>query len=229
MVTEMSDVEAIQAIAALSDGVRRRLHDFVRTASHPVTRDEAARAVGISRKLAAFHLDKLVDAELLTYTFRPAGVGRPSKVYERAGKELRVSIPARRHEVLAEILTHAVMTEHEHGSAKAAATEAARRRGVAAGQAAREAQRLGRLGPERGLSATEEILSEFGFEPVRVGSCIRLRNCPFHPLARESPDLICQLNHGFIRGIVDGLEATKLDAVLAPAAGECCVEVRADT
>ncbi|HZQ30639.1 MAG TPA: helix-turn-helix domain-containing protein [Mycobacterium sp.] len=223
----MSEADAIRTVALLGDDVRRRLYDFVRNAGRPVSRDEAAASAGISRKLAAFHLDKLVETGLLTFQFQRTGVGRPSKVYEPAETEIRVMIPARRHEVLAEILTQAVMTETEHGSAKAAAAAAARSRGFAAGQEMRESRRLGRLGAERGLSVTEEILSAYGYEPWRVGgSCIRLRNCPFHPLARESPELICQLNHAFVGGIVEGLQATKVDAVLAPAAGECCIELR---
>ena len=33
------------------------MYEFIRRADGPVTRDEAAAAVGISRKLAGFHLD----------------------------------------------------------------------------------------------------------------------------------------------------------------------------
>jgi hypothetical protein len=71
------------------------------------------RAVdGISRKLAAFHLDKLVDAGLLEAGFaRPAGLrraGRASKVYAPADVDVQVSIPPRDHAVLADILVGAV-------------------------------------------------------------------------------------------------------------------------
>ena len=223
----MSDPDPIHAIATLGDDVRRRLYDVARTAGGPVSRDEAADAVGISRKLAAFHLDKLVEAGLLKSCFRSAGVGRPPKVYSPSETAIQVSIPARRYEVLADILTQAVLTEDEHGSAKSAAAGAAHRRGSAAGSAMRERLRPGRLGAERALTVIEEILSDYGFEPGRVGhGCVRLRNCPFDPLAREMPDLVCQLNHAFVRGVVEGLQATKVDAVLAPAAGECCVELR---
>ena len=52
-------------VGALDDDLRRRMYAYCRRAGHSVTRDEAAAHVGISRKLAAFHLDKLVDAGLL--------------------------------------------------------------------------------------------------------------------------------------------------------------------
>ena len=45
------------AIALLADELRQRLYRFVAAQPGPVTRDQAAAAVGISRKLAAFHLD----------------------------------------------------------------------------------------------------------------------------------------------------------------------------
>ena len=55
---------AIRAVAALDDEFRRGMYAFIRKARRPVTREEAAASVGISRKLAAFHLDKLVEADL---------------------------------------------------------------------------------------------------------------------------------------------------------------------
>jgi hypothetical protein len=38
---------------------------------------------------------------------------------------------------------------------------------------------------------------------------------------------VCGLNHAFISGMMDGLQASGVDAVLDPRAGECCVELRA--
>ena len=107
-----SDPQVLSAIAVLADDLRRRMYEFIRRADGPVTRDEAAAAVGISRKLAAFHLDKLVDAGLLEAGFaRPAGLrraGRASKVYAPADVDVQVSIPPREHALLAGILVNAV-------------------------------------------------------------------------------------------------------------------------
>jgi predicted ArsR family transcriptional regulator len=92
---------------------------------------------------------------------------------------------------------------------------------------ARTGLRPGRLGVERALTATVEVLALNGFEPYMAGAqCIRLQNCPFHPLAAKAPELVCGLNHAFVGGVIDGLHADAVEAVLAPAAGECCVEVR---
>lgn len=217
----------------LGEDVRRRLYEVVRAARRPVSRDEAAAAVGISRKLAAFHLDKLADAGLLRFRFDSRGartVGRKPKVYEPADTAVQVSIPARRHELLAEILVRAVVSEGERETARTAAVRSAYERGHAVGATERDRLRPSRLGPERALTLAEEILGSFGFEPGRPRQdCVRLRNCLFQPIAAAEPELVCGLNHAFIRGLLEGLKATAVNAVLAPVTGECCVELRHHT
>jgi len=225
------DPDALRAFGALGEDQRRRLYGFARAARRPVSREEAAAAVGMSRKLAAFHLDKLVDAGLLRYRFLASGesrVGRRPKVYEPTDASFEISIPARRHELLADILVQAVLEESQHGSARAAAVQAAHRRGFREGGHVRERLHPGRLGAERALTITTEVLGEHGFEPDRTTQgCVRLRNCPFHPLAQQAPDLVCGLNHAFMGGLIEGLHAETVEAVLAPTAGECCVELHA--
>ena len=49
----------IAAIALLNEPVRRGLYLYVAKRRRDVGRDEAARALHISRALAAFHLDRL--------------------------------------------------------------------------------------------------------------------------------------------------------------------------
>ena len=221
--------DAIDAISSLSDEMRRRLYEFARASRRPVSRDEAASAVGISRNLAAFHLDKLVDVGLLTSDFdnENAMRGRPPKVYVTSDVGYAVSIPIRRHELLAEILAQGMLDEGQHGSAQAAAVRAAYEQGVAAARHDSERVRRGRIGAERALSLAEEVLVFNGFEPYRTASgCMRLRNCPFHPMAAAMPDLVCGLNHAFTSGVIAGLPAATVHAVLAPSAGECCVELR---
>ena len=99
----------LAAIALLADELRQRLYRFVAAQPNPVTRDQAAAAVGISRKLAAFHLDKLTAAGLLeTAAPDPAsrrpGPGRAPKAYQPAAAEVAVSVPQRRYDLLGEVL-----------------------------------------------------------------------------------------------------------------------------
>ncbi|MGY1584622.1 helix-turn-helix transcriptional regulator [Streptomyces sp. MN13] len=225
---------AIGSVSVLSEDSRRRMFLFIRRAGRAVTRDEAAASVGISRKLAAFHLDKLVDAGLLRARYETPGgirkVGRQPKVYEPTDAQITVNIPDRRHEFLADVLLDAVLTEGADENATQAAMRTAEQRGREMGENAREETRPGRLGPERGLTACERLLNEYGYEPVReTPTHLRLRNCPFHPLAAKAPDLVCGMNQAFLSGYLSGLEVSGVQAVLAPEPGECCVRLCPNT
>ena len=225
------DPQAVAAIATLDDDVRRALFTCVRDAPGPVTREAAAEAVGISRKLAAFHLDKLVAAGLLEARTEAVGgrrVGRTPKVYEPSRRHLEVSLPQREHGLLAEVLITA-LAEPDAQGARDAVLRAARERGEHEGAAARERVRPGRLGAERAARLTADLLTERGFEPIRGDGedLLRLRNCPFHPLAESAPEVVCGLNHAYLCGMLHGLGAdAALDAVLAPEPGQCCVTFR---
>ena len=218
------------AIAALDDDVRRALYEHVRAAGAPVTREEAATAVGISRKLAAFHLDKLVDLGVLRSGFGPATdrrVGRAPRRYEPAEQDIAVRVPERSPELLASILVEAVTTERADERAEEAVLRVARERGAALGAAERARVRGGRVGAERALATSAELLARQSFEPFREEGSVRLRSCPFHPMAGMAPALVCGLNRAYLAGVVEGLEAgDRVTAELAPRPGECCVELR---
>lgn len=230
---EPLDSEAsITAIAALGDEQRRRLFSYVQRAHRPVSREEAAASVGISRKLAAHHLDKLVAAGLLESRFGPLGgirkVGRAPKLYLLAEPGIQISIPERRHEELARILLDAVLTEADGEDARQAALRVAAARGRQLGAAERDRLRPGRLGAERALTITEAVLGAHGFEPARPAVTeIELLNCPFHPLAAEAPELVCGINHAFLGGLLDGLGTDTVTAELQPRPGHCCVRLKA--
>lgn len=223
---------SLRAVAALDDALRRRMYAFIRDAGHPVTREQVATATGVSRKLAAFHLDKLTEVGLLAAGYEPAGrirrIGRAPKVYQPAGHDVRVSIPARHYGTLAGILIDAVLSDDGGAGARDAAVRVARERGEEAGERLREQARPGRLGAERALSVAEAALRQWGLEPRRDGQGgVRLRNCPYHPLTSKAPDLVCGINLGFVTGFLTGLRAPAVEATLVvPRAGECCVELR---
>jgi predicted ArsR family transcriptional regulator len=209
-----------QVVAALADPVRRSLYELVRRQRRPVTREEAAQAVDISRNLAAFHLDKLVDVGMLRARYeapaqRPRGRGRTPKVYEATDDGLTLTVPPRQYELLARILAGAVVA--------AGATPTAREQAAAYGHA------LGQNTPRRegcSVDRAARALTDLGYEPRAESGGIVLDNCPFHPLASRHTDLVCGLNVDFVAGLLDGLGCADLRAELAPRPGACCVQVR---
>ena len=206
------------------------MYEFIRSARRPVGREEAAATVGISRKLAAFHLDKLVEVGLLRARYEPVGgvrkIGRTPKVYEPTDTHIRISIPDRHHELLAEILLDAVLSADPGVPAQDVAVRIARERGAQLGAAERDRVRPGRLSTERALTLATSMLAALGFEPHREApGRLRLRNCPFQPLAGKAPELVCAINHAFISGFLKALPAPTVTALLTPRAGECCVEL----
>jgi predicted ArsR family transcriptional regulator len=227
------DRPADLAVAALlTDELRGRLYRLVRR-RHPISRDEAAAAVGISRGLAAFHLDKLVGAGLLRARThapedRPPRVGRRPKVYEPSDLELGITIPDRRYELVGEILVDAFAQAAPGERPLEAATRVARAKGVELGARFRTSGGRGRLGPERALTAASQVLEEHGYEPDRRGQhTVWLRNCPFHPLARRAPEVVCAINQALLQGLLRGLGDQRVQAVLAPRPDACCVELQA--
>src|SRR5690349_11559959 len=170
--------DAVDQVAVLAEPVRRRLYELVARSGAPVDRDAAAEALGIGRPLAAFHLDRLVNAGLLAVEFRRRtgrsgpGAGRPAKFYLRPREqELSVELPPRSYDAAAEILASGV---ERAGPARSSVLEVARERGQAM---------AARPGAARGFLP---MLESEGYEPfVDTDGTVRLRNCPFHALVAE--------------------------------------------
>ena len=222
--------EQIARVAALEEPVRRELYFHV--GSHgEVSRDQAARALRISRALAAFHLDKLVEAGLLEASFRRLtgrsgpGAGRPSKVYRRSDRPVEVALPERRYVLAGRLLLQALAAGGSRDG-REALLRSARQWGERIGTEARG--RAGkRAGRARLLGLAIEALRESGFEPRRDPSgTIVLANCPFHALAAEEPGLVCGMNQALIGGLIASLGLPRAQAELDPAPGRCCVVIR---
>jgi predicted ArsR family transcriptional regulator len=226
---------AFAALGVLSDPVRRRLYRQVAAAGGEVGRDAAAQAAGVSRSLAAFHLDKLVEAGLLTVSFRRLtdrtgpGAGRPAKMYRRAEGEHTVSVPPRSYDtagrLLAEVVERAGLDRELQAMARAAG---AAHGGGAAGA---EVSAVGGTAPdaapgEEAAGGLVAALRARGYEPVWDEGTLRLRNCPFRTLATEFPALICGMNLALVEGVVEGVAAGQWSAAMDPCPGGCCVSVR---
>lgn len=225
----------IAGIAALEEPARRALYLAVVERGGAVSRDQAAADAGVSRALAAFHLDKLVEAGLLVPEFRRLtgrsgpGAGRPAKLYRRSTEQVAVSLPPRSYALVASLFADAL--ERSPGAVRRTLARTARAFGRRLGREARA--RAGGRSAASAADAAVAALEPIGFEPAREGAEVRLRNCPFHALAAGHTELVCGANLALMEGLVAGLGAAggsgggrRLVAVRAPEPGMCCVALK---
>ncbi len=215
----------IAAIALLHDPVRRGLYRYVRGRRRDVSRDEAARALRVSRNLAAFHLDKLVAQKLLDTSYRRLtgrrgpGAGRPAKLYRCSDRQLDFTLPPRRYALAGRLLALAITTARSAGSERTlgrVAVHVGRRAGS-------NARRAGRKGGRRSIATVVDVLDAWGYEPTEPRGGIVLGNCPFDALAKACRPLVCKMNLALLRGVLKGVGARNLKAELRPQPGSCCV------
>src|SRR5215212_5745541 len=221
-----ADLTDLAQLSGLASPLRRRLYELVAEAGTAVGRDEAATSSGISRSLAAYLLDKLVDAGLLEASFsrgsgrRGPGGGRPAKLYRRSRRAVVLQAPPRDYQLLGEMLVRAA-DEDRSGRVRSSLERVAYNLGLSLGE---QAKRNGATGHNE----LTQALRLRGFEPVEdEHGTIRLRNCPFEKVASECPDVVCNLNLRLLHGVIQGLGLREERAVLEPQEGRCCVVIRA--
>lgn len=210
----------------LAEPTRRQVYDVVRRSAAPMTRENVARTLDISVRLAAFHLDRLADGGLLSVDFaRPEGrggpgAGRPAKRYSAAHRDVEVALPPRRYHLVARILAAAVSTAPDDATAEALAIADAEGRQVG------EAHAAGGRSSRHRLTAAAAALESLGYEPRRERGRLCLGNCPFDGVVDVSPTLVCGLNQRLVQGVLDGLGvADRCSAELDGVPPDCCVTV----
>jgi predicted ArsR family transcriptional regulator len=216
----------VAAVAALNDPVRSALYEYVTSQTSPVSRDQAAVAIGVRKDVAAFHLDRLADQGLLDVAFRRLsgkqgpGAGRPAKLYSRSAREVQVSLPPRRYDVAAHLFAGALASNNP----ATALTEHSRAFGESLGARARQLAGQ-RPRARRQMESARSVLESYGYEPSVTDRQLTLRNCPFDALARDFRDVVCNMNRAVMDGLVTGLKAHDLTTVFQPQPGQCCVTI----
>jgi predicted ArsR family transcriptional regulator len=218
--------------AALGDATRRRIFFAVRDAGRRQSKDDVAAAVGIDRRLAGFHLDKLVEHGFLQADFaRPEGrggpgAGRPPKHYRVIDGEILVALPERHYELLAALLLRAA-TEGGSGSQQEVLERVGHDFGFELGLAEVAA---GRVAPDatatQAIEAVVRLLSRYGFAARPDGEDgLRACACPFEELAFHDPERICGLDRAIWRGMLSAFAPDATLQVAGTRAGgdEACV------
>lgn len=224
--------DPVAAVALLGEPNRRRLYELVMSSHEAVGRDDAASTLGMSRELAAFHLDRLVEGGLLEHEYRRRsqrrgpGAGRPAKLYRRAARELSLSLPARDYERAAHVFAEA-LGRLEGSTGLAMVADVARSRGSEIGAMARKRAAI-RPSRRRLTAALLEVLDDAGYEPVRdaASRSIQLTNCPYRSLTDSHRAVTCGMNTAWAEGLATALGGSAFTVEFQPTPDQCCVVLR---
>lgn len=190
---------------ALGDAALRTTVLLVRAAPKPLTADDVAARLEISRSVARWRLERLLEAGLVTVEFERRsgrsgpGAGRPTKTYAAAPETSAVEFPRRHYEVLVTRLLDALpkrgrakQLDHVGYTFGLELGRAARLRSGATVSASldRLCRGLGRLG----FQASVESVNDH--EAVIVSA-----TCPLRPVVVSGTDARA-LDAGMWRGLI---------------------------
>jgi predicted ArsR family transcriptional regulator len=216
------------AVALLAEPTRRRLYLYLRERGEPVGREEAARHAGVKARIAAFHLDKMVDAGLLEVEYRRLsgrvgpGAGRPAKVYVVSSRSFSVAIPQTRYALAASMMATALSAGGAGADGAESLKDVATTVGERLGDEIRQRTRTDGARKE----AVQHELKQLGYEPqVQESGEWTMRNCPFSELSTSHRELVCGMNAAFVAGLLGGAHVRSLHVERRTAPPGCCVRL----
>jgi predicted ArsR family transcriptional regulator len=214
--------------STLGDPTRRSIYLTVRESADPVTAAQVAAEFDIHANVARHHLDRLADEGYLEITHkRPQGkngpgAGRPAKCYSSTDKEIELQFPARRYDLLADLLIR-VVQKLEPERASEIAAEVGHEYGV---------ELAGTLDlPDTGgfaavLATVQQAMVDVGFavDTNTNSRQLLMSHCPFGRTAFDHPEVVCSLDRGIVNGLMEALHHAT-DTVTTPKEtwGEGCV------
>ena len=212
--------------AILGDPTRRSIYLAVRESGGTTTAPRIAEEFGLHPNVARHHLERLVAEGYLEESEAPAGEaphpGRPPRHYRATGKEIAVSYPPRRFDLLAELLVQ-VIEQLDIDEAPIIAEEV----GFRFGTELAEGLGLAGSGGEGALQAVSGALETIGFgvAPEPEDQSLLTSHCPFGRTATDHPEIVCRIDQGIVRGLMATAAGSQGPVVVSPHEGpdDACV------
>lgn len=225
----MPDPRAHHVLASMS---RVAVLEILRQAGRALGVQELADRMGLHPNTIRAHLELLVEyGHVIEVPDEERRPGRPRRLYLAAPtpeSPAAAESPQRNFRLLADILARYLQAADDP---RGAAIEAGRLFGAQLVEPGppddSEDSENGRERPT--VERVLELLDDIGFQPELAdnGSAILLRNCPFHEMARDQPDIVCNIHLGLLRGALEQLgapaAATRLVPFVTPAL--CVIEL----
>jgi predicted ArsR family transcriptional regulator len=228
---ELTPEEFAAAVAAVTsafgDPTRREIYLFVRAHRDGVRAAEVATQFALHPNVARHHLEKLasggyVDVELV----RHESAGRPSKRYQVTDRDTNLAFPPRRDDLLGTLLARALerlSVDEAHELAEQVGYEYGR------SIAARMEPGEGHRSVKAALASVADALTAHGFaahtESHGTSLTLVAEHCPFGEAASRYPHVLCAVDTGMIKGMLEGLygETSPTIEQSRPGGGEHCV------
>ena len=212
------DLQIADLAASLGDATRRGIYITVRETPDAVTASHIAELFDIHPNVARHHLDRLVDDGYLSVTSRRPegrsgpGAGRPAKHYSATSKEVSVQFPARRYDLLSELLVR-VIEEIAPEDAGAVAERVGHTYGR---ELAAEIGLPSDAGFEAAAQAVARAMMGVGFgTEAHVDQRLLVTSfCPFGTTATNHPEIVCKLDQGIVRGLMESANAPTAAVVM---------------
>ena len=215
--------------SSLGDPTRRGIYITVREAPEPATASQIAELFSIHPNVARHHLDRLAEDGYLEVTRRRPdgksgpGAGRPAKCYTATAKEIDLHFPARRYDLLSELLVR-VIERIDPGNLADIAADIGREYGS---EIASEIGAPSESGFDTAVKAVALAMTGMGFATDSDADTRRLltSHCPFADTAIKHPEVVCSLDRGIVSGLMEGLSPDwrPVQVVSHPGLAEDCV------
>ena len=200
---------AVAAVtSAFGDPTRRDIYLFVRSSPHGAKAAEVAVHFDLHPNVARHHLEKLAAGSYLDVELeRHVSAGRPSKRYRAAAaSDTNLSFPPKRDDLLATLLARA-LERLPVDEASALAEEVGYDYGRSI--AARMEPSEGHRSVKAALTSVADALTAHGFaaHAEARGNLLTLvsEHCPFGEAAQRWPHVLCAVDTGMVRGMLEGL------------------------
>ncbi len=199
---------AISAVtSAFGDPTRRGIYLFVRASASGVRAADVAAHFELHPNVARHHLEKLASGGYLDVELaRIESAGRPSKIYRSVPLDTRLAFPPRRDDLLGTLLARAIERLPEDEAA-ALADDVGYEYGLAL--ASRMEPGDGHRSAKAAVASVADALTAHGFAAhaeARGGELTLVsEHCPFGAAAQRYPHVLCAVDQGMIRGMLEGL------------------------
>ncbi|MDQ1467964.1 MAG: hypothetical protein QOH10_2379 [Actinomycetota bacterium] len=199
---------AVAAVtSAFGDPTRRDIYVLVRAHPAGLRAAEVALEFSLHPNVARHHLEKLASGGyLLVELSRNESAGRPSKIYRAAALDTHLNFPPRRDDLLGTLLARA-LERLPRDEAKVLAEEVGYEYGL--GLASRMEPGDGHRSVKAAVASVADALTAHGFAAhteARGGSLTLVsEHCPFGEAAQRYPHVLCAVDTGMVRGMLEGL------------------------